>query len=62
MKKLLILAILSVLVAGCTLKKTDETKTTGEYEPTTQEQMSQDDSLESIEGDLEATTIEDFEQ
>jgi PBP1b-binding outer membrane lipoprotein LpoB len=56
---------LGLVLAGC-LPKKDETKTEESYEGLTQqevsEELSSDDSLQTIEKELDDTELKDFEQ
>jgi len=65
-KKILILSLIgifTVVLSGCFKKESEQVK---EYLGISQEEMSEelssDDSLETIEKELETTTVEDFEQ
>jgi len=63
MKKLLSLGlvlILAIMLTGCGVKK-EETSTTGEPE-TMLETVSPDDSLETIQEELDQTEVSEFDQ
>ena len=67
MKKIVLLIFGLALVFGlgyaALQPKTDETKTTGEPEETTEIiELSEDDSLTTIDSELSATELSDFDQ
>ena len=66
MKKLLLLILGLGIIAGLfyfsTKKMPDETKTEGETETVTAPAVSEDDSLTTIDQELSATELEDFDQ
>ena len=60
-KSLLLIGGLSLLLTGCVINKVDETKVVGEPELTEQKQKIEDNSLDSIEEELNNTKIDDSE-
>lgn len=61
-KSLLLIGVLSLLLTACVINKVDETKIVGEPKPTEQRQKTEDNSLDSIEKELNNTKIDDSEQ
>ena len=62
MKKIIFLIIFSLALTGCSFVKKDETKTTEEQKRAVEAPIvSDDDSLEVIEEELNDTELEDFE-
>ena len=61
-KSLILIGVLSLLLTACVIKKVDETKIVGEPKSTEQKQKTEDNSLDSIEKELNNTKIDDSEQ
>lgn len=61
-KSLLLIGVLSLLLTACVINKVDETKIVGEPKSTEQKQKTEDNSLDSIEKELNNTKIDDSEQ
>ncbi|MCX6816829.1 MAG: hypothetical protein NTZ93_03120 [Candidatus Beckwithbacteria bacterium] len=65
MKKIFFITIvlsLGIILSGCLPKKVDETTTIGQPESTQQEQINNDDSVETIEKEIDQTTVQDFDK
>ena len=61
-KSLILIGGLSLLLTACVINKVDETKIVGEPKSTEQKQKTEDNSLDSIEKELNNTKIDDSEQ
>lgn len=61
-KSLLLIGVLSLLLTACVINKVDETKIVSEPKSTEQKQKTGDNSLNSIEKELNNTKIDDSEQ
>lgn len=63
MKKIIFMAVISLLLTACLpIKKTDETKTVGKTEITRESTQTETESLEDLEKAANETEIENFDQ